>query len=447
MIHGHTSLILKTKWGRVDRIESDNTFQDTVISRALRNLGECNASILNNSSFKAGDYWKETVGGILLFKDAVTTNTAYMSAGNAMTANGCEGIANAGNPPELGSWNSGESSASSAAIKLVYDWQTSQGNGQISSVCLTSKTGGLIGYGNASGEVYSSPFKLTRNLDLQTADSKTATDAADIIVGNFKYTFTEASGIVTVTKKKICITTGSVFDGQSTSKSFDLSVIGNPLSWNGNTCSVCASEGKIYVMPNIVQEVAPLGNIYMYEYNTADDTMVLKTITNSSSQTVRPRGSFSNTWCFGVSHGKLFVPDNVSDTNKTEIINISDSAFIEQIDAGHTTGGNRGFVGDLPNGLTIITDRNTNDSKYGAYIYDSTNGTAYPINCVRTSNDSAYQYTPWVYDSTTDTIGTNQSGVTAFNDPLYLATVNNLDNTVIKDATMTMKAIYTLEVV
>lgn len=92
-------------------------------------------------------------GGILLFDgtlDEDVTNT-YANASVKMVGNGALGISNAGNVLELGSYNSAESGVQAdGSIKYVYDFLTSQANGTIQSVCLTSKVGGYMGYGNES---------------------------------------------------------------------------------------------------------------------------------------------------------------------------------------------------------------------------------------------------------------------------------------------------------
>ena len=43
-IHGSTDIILKSKYGRVDRYHSENTFQSGILAEGLRNLGYADAS-------------------------------------------------------------------------------------------------------------------------------------------------------------------------------------------------------------------------------------------------------------------------------------------------------------------------------------------------------------------------------------------------------------------
>ena len=449
MIHGYTSLKLYNpiSGNILKHIEKENTFQDAVIAKALRNLGECNASPLNNSNFKAGDYWKETVGGILLFENAFDTASSYMSAGNKMTGNGAVDVTNSSLPAELGSYNALESQINSDPRKLVmtYDWSTSQGNGKIGSVCLTSKTGGYIGYGNKSLSSASTKYAFTRNLDLQSADSKTANNAQSVIINNYKYIVTyDGAETLTISKKKVCVTTGSVFDGEETQKSVSIAGI-NPLSWTWTGCFISASEGKIYILPYAEQVIAPNGTGYFYEYNVENETISLISFTNNSTKNLqmvaKVGGGYHPRW--GVSHGNVLVGAQGTDTNTTEVFRLSDSLYLDSIDCGHTSVANKYLAADLPNGLTLVTDDDTNHTNYTHYIYDSVNHTAYPTNgTMQPYYNSANS--PYIYDEDMDCLTFNQSGNKCLNNPLYLATINNITE-VIKDATMAMKVIYTLE--
>ena len=103
--------------------------------------------------------------GLLLFDnklDEDVTNT-YANASVKMVGNGALGISNSGSVTELGSYNSTESGVQEdGSIKYVYDFLTSQANGTIQSVCLTSKVGGYMGYGNESQKrVYDAGLKNT----------------------------------------------------------------------------------------------------------------------------------------------------------------------------------------------------------------------------------------------------------------------------------------------
>ena len=104
-------------------------------------------------------------GGIFLFDSKLDEDVAntYANASVKMVGNGALGISNATSVTELGTYNSTESGVQAdGSIKYVYDFLTSQANGTIQSVCLTSKVGGYMGYGNESQKrVYDAGLKDT----------------------------------------------------------------------------------------------------------------------------------------------------------------------------------------------------------------------------------------------------------------------------------------------
>ena len=68
-----------------------------------------------------------------------------------MTANGAYGVVSNDSVTEMGSYNSAESGwTSDGKYKLVWDYTTTQGNGIINCLCLTSANHGYIGEGNAT---------------------------------------------------------------------------------------------------------------------------------------------------------------------------------------------------------------------------------------------------------------------------------------------------------
>lgn len=123
-----------------------NTFMASNIEQKFRNLGIFQTSVLNN--FDSTSLWQKLTGGLLMFDTAVADGANFAAAGQKMTARGYYGCSNNGSPVSLGSWNASESAVSSNAIQMVYDFTTSQGNGDIASVCLTSDIAGKIGMGN-----------------------------------------------------------------------------------------------------------------------------------------------------------------------------------------------------------------------------------------------------------------------------------------------------------
>lgn len=170
MLKGKTRIELTdVKTGVVAETEDHNVVT-AALNRVLKTYGVFNNSIFNitDNNIRSMPFWKKLLGGILLFEGEIPyllqegqdgyTKTCWPPASARMVANGsvlfntvCQ------NPKEIGIFNENESGIQAdGSIKLVYDWDTSHGNGTIGSVCLTSCTGGYEGYGNQSGEVESS---------------------------------------------------------------------------------------------------------------------------------------------------------------------------------------------------------------------------------------------------------------------------------------------------
>ena len=168
MIHGKTKIELYNPNTKVKEIvRSENTFKGENIAKYLNGHGfSTSTTILNNTMTGAPrnkPFWQTYVGGIFLFRDAIPTNSLFMPSTNKMIGNGSCGIANAEDVPEMGSWNETESSASfNDGITMCYEFNTAQANGTIGSICLTSDTGGYIGYGNTNGKSRNSKYNFDR---------------------------------------------------------------------------------------------------------------------------------------------------------------------------------------------------------------------------------------------------------------------------------------------
>ena len=146
-IKGRTIIELTdVKTGEVQKFEDNNAFMDTNIEQKFRNFGIFQTSVLEN--FASTPLWQKLCGGLLLLDSVVDANANFVALGQKMTGRGYYGSSSNGSPVSLGSWNATESAVSSNAVQMVYDFTTSQGNGDIKAVCLTSDYCGRIGLGN-----------------------------------------------------------------------------------------------------------------------------------------------------------------------------------------------------------------------------------------------------------------------------------------------------------
>lgn len=421
-LHGHTTIELQNvKTGRRERIEHDNTFTDG-IENFLISGGFFNNAPWSDSAWRSAAAWRRLLGGIFCFQNAIPADgqgkfPTTMPAGNTMIANGSYGIANSGTVTEMGSYNSAESFAASNSITMVYDWLTSQGNGTISTVCLTSDIGGYIGYGNAnSGQRLSTLYGAGNN---QTTNSKTRSGYNATITinptNNKEYWWLadsiNAGGTLTVNINHIPINELSVFDIATTK------TLTNPASVS--MTPLAAPQGKILWMPNSLN-----GNttytIYLQDIETGAST---------SYSFTTPAGSTVYTGYNMIIHEEGF----------------------------HVTFNSINYL------YLYATQETTADgippayaNKIGANIYLG-NGNIYDAVAERTSPVNGYGYNPsdsgWFRWSFTTEDGQIYYGFTypastgqavKKRNPLYLATVNNLAEAITKTADSTMKITYNI---
>ena len=150
--------------GEIEIVEDCNMITDG-LREFLDPCGSWGIYPFANESVRNTAVRNTLTGGILLFDDKLDENVTntYANASVKMVGNGALGISNSGSVTELGSYNATESGVQAdGSIKYVYDFLTSQANGTIQSVCLTSKVGGYMGYGNESQKrVYDAGLKDT----------------------------------------------------------------------------------------------------------------------------------------------------------------------------------------------------------------------------------------------------------------------------------------------
>ena len=169
---GEVTIDLKdVKTGEVETYH-DHNLVTKALGYFLKQGGLSNPSAFNASALRT-DFIHYMLGGMMCLDTAITDAGGHddeivrVPAGVGMTANGAYNIVNTGNPPELGSWNELESGwQNDGSYKMVWDFTTSQGNGTIATVCLTSLLEGYKGIGNKSNTA-----KSTNIVDFGTYNS------------------------------------------------------------------------------------------------------------------------------------------------------------------------------------------------------------------------------------------------------------------------------------
>lgn len=424
LYHGHTVIELKDVHnGKRDRIEHANTFT-TGIEDYLRGSGEYNNYPWNNSTWAGYPLYRTLTGGILLFNKEIDESSTIMPAGTKMTANGSYGVSNNEDPKEMGSFNSSESSFTKNAITYVYDWTTSNGNGDIGCVCLTSDIGGYIGYGNcvsnsrhASGKDISEN-QAGRNIMLDTMNDFMI--SCGYLYGVNAKSNNRSIESITFTRKSINIDTASLFEDKETITVDIPDQI--KTEFNGKNVSVFCGEGKIIIIEKNIEK-------------GGQKTIGIYDVENESWSQVRFQSERTN-----------FSIDNTRTSILSKHVYLSengnDNGILIDLTNGNTEDKNYGlYITEIGEGLCLSRKSEDYGSlSSGLAIVDMKSDTVYPIN--------AFVARSFVFKKIQDNrmlyMNINSEGTRIYRNPLYLATVNNLDSVVTKTADKTMKVTYTV---
>lgn len=175
-LRGHVRLELKdVKTGAVETIEKDN-----MITNAVNHLLGLNPMGVFYSASRPYDIhmnWNEEllpicpnmIGGLLLFSDPIEEDaeTVYQFSGNIPVAYASNDV----NPTvnlARGSMNQAESKPLENGYKFVWEFSLSQGNGTIAAIALTSAKGGKNGFGSLAEDA--SPFLHIKSVKLDGLD-------------------------------------------------------------------------------------------------------------------------------------------------------------------------------------------------------------------------------------------------------------------------------------
>lgn len=156
MIKGKSKIELKNiKTGEVKIYENENMITD---------LFDILPSPMNfYSALSKFEYpiWKNVFGGILIFNKYIDENTKNIIPFGNNQPFACAGNnSNTTERTDRGSFNETESGIQSdGSVKMVWDFATSQANGPINALALTTAKGGMCGYG--SNENVTTTYKTT----------------------------------------------------------------------------------------------------------------------------------------------------------------------------------------------------------------------------------------------------------------------------------------------
>lgn len=428
-IEGYCKIELKdVKTGRIESEEHHN-----LVTKALayfyKNGGWTNPTAINATMRTQA--LKYLMGGLMCFDSAFTESdeVVRVPAAFKMTANGAVDVLNTGAPTELGSWNETESGwQQDGSYKMVWDWTTSQGNGTIAGICLTSLYNGMMGFGSHSLGRKANPYNngLYNSItEKATADGFVVgydankiyiidsdfTNKTNININVYKFPFsavdirntTDAELVETITLELPAIMQG----------------LTGGMGWSG----VCS-----YVKNGI----GYLAVTQYFEYNNqrGSDAFVLKfdrANRSISAVEVNKTAEYGNVRFTGISDKYVVLGLHaVEFDNQVNEIDITDGANEYQ------------YFAQSVHGVLYAIDSEIfyGASNTGGHIINITDESMLPTN-----GSGAWNIAGFV-DAAHPLHGYYNRGV--YRDPRYVATIYNLNSPITKTADKTMKVTYVL---
>ncbi len=492
---GHTKIELKdVNTGEVKVVEEDN-----MVTSALKRLLFVNPLLANPVASNPVTNLGSTIignliGGILLFENAIDEkiNTCCVPAGNKMTARGVHGLAYSGVVTECGSFNTNESGfQEDGSVRLVYDFNSSQGNGQISCVSLTSTSGGKMGIGdnienidpkeisdvefNVYGEIKSNISYPGYNLALLSSVNNIAvyfTEGYQVSVTRtieFKVYDAPISSISVFDKSDYSSfkSSSNAIPAERLIKTFSVALPEKVLSCFGTSGSSDVYrggyvpyffDGKIRIIfgPHS-SNIAPKGVAYLCIIDPITETIDVKDIVNNSlgsmalsdDRYISTSYDYEFDWArqVAVTQKYLIAPIFVDGGWKLYRINIEDNTDI--VDLGFTK-----FTENSSNTIPSIYFRFITEE----FVYFEYGNGNFVINVlageVKRTNANHIVYNRYGYYSSqvhgNDLLLVNSwrygssSGNNLYPHTVPLITINNLSEPVVKTASQTMKVTYTI---
>lgn len=438
---GHCKIELTdVNTGKVEVIEHDN-----MVTKALEYFfkkgGITNPSALYASSIRSNPLYY-LLGGVMCLDTALTEDAEIVRVptGVTMTANGARDVVNAEQPTELGTYNSIESGwQNDGSLKMVWDWSTSQGNGTINSVCLSSIYGGMLGIGNGVSQsskanafnpsLYNSPIGLSGYEGVPVGIKDNVLYCVQSFYGVTEYTVKKYAMPYTGIDVRDSIT-ARLIETITVPIPNEVKNIVNKSGGAGMMESYFFKDDIAYVLIGTNYDMGSYPSnvftnddpIYIIKYNIATGSVtaqVLNTTNTGISYPLQNQYSFY----FGVSDKWAIIGNNAVDLS-----NLANVNTLVGLPERQRVGTNSYYGCESITSDTFLTSQ-------GAFYIDAVGETGYPCNeYSRLGCRGSMQDNPLMMFG----------GNALYRDPRYIATIFNLDSPKVKDASKMMKVTYIL---
>lgn len=447
--------------GRKEVHEDDN-----LVTNALSWLLNKTCGVMHNNPLASAigteedSFIKACTGGIFLFKEPLEEDVDTLYAPNDAELVGCgSGISYSGNSPIPGSYNGIESgySEDKSSYKHVWDFSTSQANGQISCVCLTTQAGGKITTGvpfyDEAYTLQNEPMFLSgneyfcipnmKNNNSRSADTLAYSNGKEVYVyagrssrDGKEYDAYDVYGLNLT--NSISISDISYYtekeNGHGLLDTFELEVPGAYRTFSGYEASLNNGKYRYFVKANSYgyNNVTPGGKIAIWKINmeTLESEEII--LTNTLGVTFENPGKMC-----GMLENSMFLVSNKK-IYRINIEDIADYAIMKNADETD-------FI--LKNAISSIRYNGGKLSFFdgGDYTYNGIEYIMLPNSNIIFVRNRILNKEYAIETSEGTLLLGNTKQTKAYIDPTILVTINNLQTPVTKTASQSMKITYTIE--
>jgi len=437
--------------------------EHNMITNAMTKLFQPTFGHLTNEQTLRGyiPAYKTLLGGILLFDQPINEDAdqIYAPAGPALTGCARYDTINTSTGLVLGSYNVTESEYNSTQrkMKFVYDFNTSQGNGVIASVCLTSLEAGYGSYNSDmiySTSIMKSCFTVPKWLTVGSKDMYSG-----ISTGSYYHLFTiDAEEDICYYFRLTNASTLVIQQRQAGLKNFSLFSVDMPVIETTDNITLETAIGAyrtyqfdrddnaLYIISAAATTIASNATFLVTKVQFGTWNVTQYTMSNTTGTTLYSNGRF------GIVHrGNVYMRSNSSYYyvyklelgNAANVVRLTGSSSSYSIVPVFAVGGRvywqyTTYSSGLASRIYVADEVTNRLSPSGTgqlqYVYQSYNS-YYTPSYVPILNHEMFYYV---------TCGSiSNVGFCYLAD--YLATINNLSEPVTKTADKTMKITYTIE--
>ena len=489
-LHGSATIELTNADGSKQVVKHDN-----IVTNAANELLACynggKPVILESSSIKNERYIDRIFGGIMLFNKALNNKPEDYAIDTTKITGYASQDAYNGTDTARGSANLAESGLQEdGSYKLVFDFTTSQANGQIQSLGLCPNIMGQIGasdgtdsssfqdfylYGNNSFSLDSSGYtegisNYNFRMIAVIGDIAYAVDYKNLYNQNSSEHILKNGGVVRLYKFRLTISSigvGSLIDKPIYTGYEDVQLPSdfiNTLSTSNNTSTVSyyfdVDNKKLIIFPCAIKSTVNINGTVMYcEIDMMNNMAVTtRTFTNTTAgdlynnpNSVGFRQSYCSCHTLYILKNHIIVVTYVSSVGKTRmyVIDKADNAKVVEAKIGGIPFDMFSSYSGIPCTFSpvfvsdnIFVFARQIDGNYNTevYVLDLTTGEIKKTNAKKVYVNAMVSFGNVATVLTCDNYLKGQFVI----NPFILTTKNNLDTPVTKTASQTMKITYTL---